>query len=178
MVAPEYVDDRVDPQDVMDVEGDEVPPGNHDIVSAAVSEPVMEEQVVLGSPVVIPPPDTPGLDIGPSPAPSQCSGKRGADDPESLFEPSSLSEIRGITESPSDIDHVKRRRVAHSGRDSSPSPHPPPLRDSHPTDVGMESDTSTSSSSSFSTSSYETGEKEGEPPDSPDSGALIIDESR
>ena len=104
----------VDPQDVMDV--DEVPPGNHDIVR--------EEQVVLGSPVVIPPPDTPGLDIGPSPVPSQCSGKRGADDPESLFEPSSLSEIRGITESPSDIDHVKRRRVGHSGRDSSPSPPP------------------------------------------------------
>ena len=79
VVAPEYVDDRVDPQDVMEV--DEVPPGNHDIVSAVVSEPVREEQVVLGSPVVIPHPDTPGLDIGPSPVPSQCSGKRGADDP-------------------------------------------------------------------------------------------------
>ena len=177
VVAPEYVDDRVDPQDVMDVEVDEVPPGNHNIVSAVVSEPIREEQVVLGSPVIIPPPDTPDLDIGPSPVPSQCSGKRGPDDPEYLFEPSSLSEIRGITESPSDIDHVKRRRVGHSGRDSSPSP-PPPLLVSHPTDVGMESDTSTSSSSSFSTSSYETGEKEGEPPDSPDSGALIIDESR
>ena len=122
MLAPEYVDDRVDPQDVMDVEVDEVPPGNHNIVSAVVSEPIREEQVVLGSPVIIPPPDTPDLDIGPSPVPSQCSGKRGPDDPESLFEPSSLSEIRGITESPSDIDHVKRRRVGHSGRDSSPPP--------------------------------------------------------
>ena len=174
MVAPEYVDDRVDPQDVMDVEVDEVPPGNHNIVSAVVSEPIREEQVVLGSPIVIAPPDTPDLDIGPSPVPSQCSGKRGADDPESLFEPSSLSGV------------LRNRRltlIMLRGEEWATlveilAPPPPPLRDSHPTDVGMESDTSTSSSSSFSTSSYETGEKEGEPPDSPDSGALIIDESR